>query len=169
LGGLARKGYCAGQKRWFYGVREHLIFTPTGRIAFVLSMPGNQHDVQGLYALLQTSFKGLLLADNAYWPTEEKRAELKSNGIRVVAETRSNWEFQYKPEDAEWLRETRGRVERCIGLFDAQFNAEKTRCRSAKHYLARRWTKVLSHNCSRHINQKRDLPKESVAHFRLAA
>jgi len=121
------------------------------------------------HALLQTSFKGLLLADNAYWPTEEKRAELKSNGIRVVAETRSNWEFQYKPEDAEWLRETRGRVERYIGLFDAQFNAEKTRCRSAKHYLARRWIKVLSHNCSRHINQKRDLPKESVAHFRLAA
>ena len=68
LGGLAATGYCASLKRWFHGVREHLMVTPQGRIAAVVQIPGHRHDVQGLYALLKTSFAGHLLGDNAYWP-----------------------------------------------------------------------------------------------------
>src|SRR5207244_144151 len=61
LDGLARTGYCASMKTYFHGVREHLIYTPEGRIAFIQQIPGNRHDVNGLYALLKTSFKGSLL------------------------------------------------------------------------------------------------------------
>ena len=74
LDGLARTGYCASMKTYFHGVREHLIYTPQGRIAFVQQIPGNRHDVKGLYALLQTSFKGALLADAGYLPKKKKRA-----------------------------------------------------------------------------------------------
>lgn len=150
-------------------MREHLVFTPQGRIAFVVEMPGNRHDVQGLYALLATAFEGHLLGDNAYWPRGSKREELARKGIHVTAESRSNWNFQYPPITKAWIKALRGRVERRIALFDAQFHAGRTHCRSLKHYTARRWAKALAHDCSRHVSTARQLPEESCAHFRLAA
>lgn len=166
---MARRGYCASLKRWFHGVREHLVFTPGGRIAFVLQVPGNRHDSQGLYALLHTTFRGHLLGDNAYWPRADQREALASQGITVAAATRSNWKVRNTPQDEALLKKWRGSVERRIGLFDRQFNAPRTLCRSRRHYEARRWAKVLSHNLSRHLNGKLRRPPESVAHFRLAA
>lgn len=169
MGGLARRGYCASLKRWFHGVREHLIFTPGGRIAFLLQLPGNRHDVNGLYGLLKTSFRGRLLGDNAYWPKEKKRHALARQGITITAATRSNWHEQNTAEEQALLKQWRGQVERRIGLFDRQFHADQTLCRSRKHYEARRWAKSLGHNASRHINTELGLPEESLQHFRLAA
>lgn len=76
LGGIAKKGYCSSLERWFIGLREHMVFTPDGRIAFMLQLAGNRHDVQGLYAFFDTSFRGCLLADNGYWPKPDKRVEM---------------------------------------------------------------------------------------------
>lgn len=84
LGGIARKGYCASLKRWFHSVREHLIFTPEGRIAFVVQIAGNRHDVNGLYALLKTTFEGHLLGDNAYWPKAKKRSKLAARQVTIT-------------------------------------------------------------------------------------
>lgn len=169
LGGLGQHGYCASLKRWFYGVREHLIFTPGGRIAVVIQIPGNRHDSQGLYTLLETSFRGHLLGDNAYWPKMDKRKELAQRGILVSAATRSNWNVKNTPEEDVLLKRWRGTVERRIGLFDRQFRAHRTLCRSRRHYEARRWLKLISHNASRVINNQLGLSEESLAHFRLAA
>jgi len=146
-----------------------LVFTPGGRIAFVLQVPGNRHDSQGLYGLLRTTFRGHLLGDNAYWPKPLKRESLAHRGITVAAATRADWKVRNTPQDQALLNRWRGSVERRIGLFDRQFNALRTLCRSRRHYEARRWTKALSHNLSRHLNGKLRRPLESVAHFRLAA
>ena len=164
-------------------MREHPIFTPQGRIAFVVeapgrhvglrpgrtSRPGNRQDVQGRYALLATAFEGRLLGEGACRPRESKREELARKGVHVTAESRSSWSFQYPPITKAWLKALRGRVEGRISLFDAQFHAGRTLCRSEKHYMARRWTKALAHDCSRHVSAVRQLPEESCAHFRLAA
>jgi len=169
LGGLAQKGYCASLKRSFYGVREHLVVTPGGMIAFLQQMPGNRYDVQGLYALLKTSFSGQLVADSAYWPRGEMRERLAVRGIYVTAETHSNWRFQYPAAVAGAIKRWRSEIERWISLFNRQFYADKTLCRSVKHYLARRWMKALSFNVARWINKKKGLPKESFLHFHLIA
>jgi hypothetical protein len=145
------------------------VFTPGGRIAFVLQVPGNRHDVQGLYGLMRTTFHGHLVGDNAYWPKAAKREALARRGIPVTAATRSNWKIENTAEEKARLKQWRGKVERRIGLFDRPFNAGRTLCRSRRHYEARRWTKVLSHNLSRHVNRKLRRPRESVAHFHLAA
>ncbi len=150
-------------------MREHLIFTPGGRVAHVEQVPGNRHDVQGLYALLKSAFKGWLIGDNAYWPKADKRKELEEKGIPVTAASRSNWKFQYSERDRKWLNKERVRIERFISLFDQQFHAGRTLCRSRKHYIARRSAKALSHNTARHINTVKELPHQSYLHFRLAA
>jgi hypothetical protein len=166
---LARHGYCAALKRWFHGVREHLIFTPQGRIAFVQQVPGHRHDTQGLYALLETSFSGALLGDNAYWPRPEKRTALEQQQLYVTAATRSNWNYQHPPAIAATLRKHRPPVERRIAKFNKQFHAQRTLCRSRKHYEARRWAKALTFNASRPINLDLSRSEETYLHFHIAA
>jgi hypothetical protein len=146
-----------------------LIFTPEGRIAFVVQIAGNRHDVNGLYALLKTDFKGHLLGDNAYWPKAKRRSKLTAKKITITADTRSNWHIKNPPQEQGLLDTWRGRVERRIGLFDTQFHAGRTLCRSLKHYHARRWAKVFTHNVSRHLNTELDRPEESLMHYQLAA
>ena len=133
-------------------------------------MAGNRHDTQGLYALLQSTFKGCLLTDNGYWPRAEKRQALKQEGIRVIAQERSHpRKATNTAEEKALLKQWRGRVERHISLFDAQFHAQRTLCRSEKHYRARRCAKALSHNASRHINAALGRPLEALASIRAVA
>lgn len=145
-----------------------MIYTPDGRIFHLEQIAGNRHDVNGLYALLNTDFKGRLVGDAGYLPKQEKREELERKEIRIVAAKRKNMKKKQSKEDRQLLSE-RFHIERRISLFDSQFHADKTRCRSEKHYRARRWMKALAHNLSRHINGRYNLPFESVAHFKCVA
>lgn len=169
MGGLVRNGYCPALNRYYHGVREHLIFTPGGRVAFLAHVPGHRHDVQGLYGLLRTQFRGHLVGDNAYWPRPDMREKLKAHGITVAAATKPQWAMHNPAELQRFLRINCKRMERRIALFNTQFHAARTLCRSRKHFEARRWTKALALNLSRHLNQELKQPLESTAHFRLAA
>lgn len=150
-------------------MREHLIVTPDGRIAMLVQIPGNRHDVQGLYELLHTTFRGHLLGDNAYWPQEKKDRALIRHGIQMTADTRDGFKFQYPPEFRAELKRERAHIERRISLFNTQFHAGKTLNRSEHHYRARRWTKALAHNLTREINGDLGMPLESIACFRAVA
>jgi len=169
LNGLAQTGYCASLKMYFHGIREHLIFTPGGMLAGLVQLPGNRHDVNGVYALLKTAFKGTLIGDSAYQPNPTERAKLNHQGIRVHAIPKSNATLPLAPVLINWLKERRTPIERRIGLFDRQFHAGRTLNRTERHYRARRFAKALAHNISRHINVTNDWPKERVAYFRYAA
>ncbi|MCX7806427.1 MAG: transposase [Planctomycetota bacterium] len=169
LDGMAQIGYCASMKKYYYGVREHIIFTRGGRISHIEHVAGNRHDVQGLYALLKSSFRGVLIGDCAYQPNVIKKEELREKGIYMIAAQRSNTRRPRSREFNEWLHRNRAQIERWIGLFDHQFSADRTFNRSWRHYVARRWTKALAHNCSRHINECHRFAFESTAHFRAAS
>ena len=150
-------------------MREHLIVTPGGMIANLVQLPGNRHDVNGLYALLKTTFKGTLIGDSAYQPNAKKRVELNQQGIHAHAIPKSNAKLPLAPVLVEWMHKKRAPIERRIGLFNEQFNAHRTLNRSARHYRARRLTKALAHNISRLINVTNGRPKERVAYLRYAA
>lgn len=134
-----------------------------------VQLSGEQHDVNGLYALLKTSFSGVLYADNGYWPNPEKREELLAHGITVCAVPKKNAKLPLAPSLNKYLRKQRGKVERFIALFDEQFHASQTLNRSERHYSARRIFKLLAHNCSRLANAALHRPIHSVAHFNAAA
>lgn len=169
MNGLAKIGYCAGAARWYCGVREHLIFTPHGMLAGMVQLPGNRHDVQALYALLRTEFRGRLFADNAYTPGAKLDRQLQAREVFVVAQTRKDSRRPLPRRTRLFVHAQRCRVERRIGLFDRQFHAERTLCRSARHYCARRWFKALAHNLSRYMNPQLRYAPERMLHFRIAA
>jgi hypothetical protein len=169
LGGLAKIGYCAGARRWYCGVREHLVFTPHGMLAMVLQVPGNRHDVHGLHALLHTNFRGLLLGDNAYTPGRKLDPALRAHGIQVVAQTRKDSRVPLPPKTRTFVHAKRCRIERRIGLFCRQFAAHRSFSRSAKHYQARRWMKTLGHDLSRYLSPILGRAPERMFHFRVVA
>jgi hypothetical protein len=150
-------------------VREHFIFTPCGRIAFLMHVPGHRHDTQGLYALLRTHFRGHLIGDNAYWPRPDMREKLRHHGITVCPATKAEWSMHNSPQVQRFIRKQCKRMERQIARLNTQFHTSRTLCRSRKHFEGRRWTKVMAFNLSRHINQVLHRPLESTAHFHLAA
>jgi hypothetical protein len=104
---------------YFHGVREHLIVTPGGMISGLIQIPGNRHDVNGLYALLKTAFKGTLIGDSAYQPNPKKRAKLTTQSIRIFAIPKSNSKLPLAPVLIDWLHERRAPIERRIGLLCA--------------------------------------------------
>jgi len=169
LEGLGKIGYCAGTARWFCGVREHLIFTPHGMVTSVTQVPGNRHDVQGLYTLLRTTFHGLLFSDNAYTPGAKLDAQLRAREIVVIAQPRKNSRQPLPRRTRIFVHAKRSHVERRISLFDKQFNAGRTLCRSARYHCTRRWFKALAHNLSRYINPKLRYAAERMLHYRSAA
>jgi hypothetical protein len=132
-------------------------------------MPGNRHDVQGLYALLQTSFRGQLIGDNAYWPQERVDYALTRHGIYMTADTRKGFKYQHPPEFRSELIRLRHRIERYISLFDMQCNAGRTLNRSARHYTARRWTKALATNTAKAVNQLLEYPLSRYSHLHAVA
>jgi len=138
-------------------------------IACIAQVPGNRHDVNGLYCLLYTSFRGRLLADNAYTPGRKLDAELREHQIQVVAQTRKDSRLPLPPQTGRFVKANRGRVERRISLFNQQFHANRTLCRSSRHYVARRWFKALGHDLSRFLNPKLHRRGEGMLHFRVAA
>lgn len=134
-----------------------------------LQLPGAQHDVNGLYALLKTSFSGALYADNAYWPKADKREELLAHGITVCVVPKKNAKLSLAPSLDKHLRKQRGVIERFIALYNQQFHAGQTLNRSERHYRARRAFKLLSHNCSRVANAVLYRSIHSLQHFHAAA
>lgn len=168
LGGLARTGYCSALSRYFHGVREHFIYTPDGHILDLINIPGNRHDVNGLYALLHDTFRGHLVGDSAYWPKPHKRQQLAEKGITITAEACEKWTIKNTPEEEALLKE-RVKIERFIARFDRQFHAYRTLNHSRRHYAARRWTKAVAHNAARLLNHRLDIPAETYLHFHLAA
>ena len=150
-------------------MREHLIFTPHGMLNTTLQVSGNRHDVHGLHALLQTDFKGLLFGDNAYTPGRKLDPLLRDKGIVVVAQTRRDSRVPLPPATRKFVHAKRCRIERRIGLFCRQFNAQRTFARSPQHYAARRVFKMLGHNLSRYLNPKLGRAPERMLHFRIVA
>ena len=138
-------------------------------LAGVIQLPGNRHDVHGAYALLKTAFTGVFYADNAYTPNAVKREELHARGIKICAVPKQNALMPLAPCLDAYLRKRRGAIERFIALYNQQFNAGRTLNRCARHYLARRAFKLLSHNCSRITNKALNRSIHSVAHFHAAA
>jgi transposase len=61
------RGYCASKRRYFYGLKAHLIVTATGKPVEVVLSPGSLHDMPGLRSLFLDLPEGAdLYGDKGY-------------------------------------------------------------------------------------------------------
>lgn len=61
------RGYIPSKRRYFYGIRVHIVATSEGVPVEYVFLPGGAHDINGLYALdLELPPKSSVYADSAY-------------------------------------------------------------------------------------------------------
>jgi hypothetical protein len=127
LAGWAGYGYCPSHSRYFWGLRLHLVCTPTGLpITFALTNPkADERDVaidlfEAEPALLAGRHGQTLIADKGYASAEFER-RLAHHGVELVRPARAN---EPRRRGATQLRRLRQIIESINNTLKAQLSLE---------------------------------------------
>lgn len=105
------RGYQASKRRFFFGLKLHMVVDAHGRPVEAMLTPGSVSDVRGLYGLpLDLPQGSTLIGDKGY---NDAVAEtlLREEGIALLPLRRSNMKQQHEPVLRRWLRWQRKVVE----------------------------------------------------------
>ncbi|MBI1923614.1 IS982 family transposase [Candidatus Poribacteria bacterium] len=112
IGDEAYRGYIASKKRYFYGVRVHLLTTASGIPVELAFLPGAAHDVRGMKALpLNLPPGSEIYGDSAYtdYSVEDTFKELEEVLLNPLRKKNSKRYDQ--PLDRLYKNQTRKRIE----------------------------------------------------------
>jgi hypothetical protein len=147
LAGFAGYGYCASHSRYFWGLRLHLVCTPTGLpITFALANPkADERDVAiDLFdtepALLAGRQGQTIIADKGYASAEFER-RLAEHGIELVRPARAN---EPRRRGAPQLRRLRQIIESVNNTLKAQLSLEDHGGRSVQGVAVRVLQRLLA-------------------------
>jgi hypothetical protein len=88
--GKAFRGYIASKRRYFYGLRVHLVITTTGLPVEVMLAPGAEADIRAFRNLrLDLPSTAHIFADRGYQDQQEA-ALLSETGLHLVTQRRGN-------------------------------------------------------------------------------
>ncbi len=147
LAGWASYGYCASHSRWSWGLRLHVIATPSGLpIAFALASPKeDERDVLWHLLLtdpaLATRLGGqVLVADKGYRSSELEKL-LAEMGITLVRPAMAG-----EPErpGRQFLKPFRQIIESVNQTLKAQLDLERHGGRTPAGVIARVWQRMLA-------------------------
>lgn len=147
LAGWAGYGYCASHSRWFWGLRLHLLCTPSGLpIAWSLASP-RVDDRQALTAILEenpalftTRTGQLIIADKGYISAELDRW-LAERGIRLL---RPSYRNRTPRPDEHLLKPVRQLIESVNDTLKGQLDLELHGGRSIEGVGARVAQRLLA-------------------------
>ena len=146
MAGYASYGYCASHSRWFWGLRLHLIATPSGLpIAYALtSATTNERDTALAMLHLDPGLADrrgqVLIADKGY-RSASFEAELNAAGITLIRPT-----FGKEPErpGQRFLRSFRQTIESINQTLKAQLDLERHGARKPAGVCARILQRLLA-------------------------
>jgi hypothetical protein len=117
----AFRGRISSKRRYFYGLRVHMVITKTGQpVEFVLA-PGSTADVRAFQQMHIDLPQGAhLFADAAYTDYEEEDI-LKEHGIHLIANRKSNSTRPHPPWVEYICGQVRKRIETAFSLITEQF------------------------------------------------
>jgi hypothetical protein len=147
LAGWAGYGYCASHSRFFYGLRLHLVCTPTGLpVTFALANPkADERDVAiDMFDHDPTLFHGrsvqTIIADKGY-ASREFEARLADHGVELV---RPSLKRERKRSGARQLKPIRQIVESVFDTLKGQLSLEQHGGHSQQGVLVRVLQRLLA-------------------------
>jgi hypothetical protein len=147
LAGIAGYGYCPSHSRWFWGLRLHLVCTPTGLpITFALANPKvDERDVaidlfEAEPALLTGRAGQTIIADKGYASAEFER-RLAEHGIELVRPARVD---EPRRRGAPQLRRLRQIIESVNNTLKAQLSLEHHGGRTIQGVFVRTLQRLLA-------------------------
>lgn len=119
--GQAFRGYIACKKRFFYGLRVHLVMTTGGLPVEVMLAPGSEADISAFRRLaLDLPPAAHLFADAGYLDQHEE-ALLADADLHLVAQRRKNSKEPLAPWVAYLARHERKRIETVFSQIASAF------------------------------------------------
>lgn len=119
--GQAFRGYIACKKRFFYGLRVHLVMTAGGLPIEVMLAPGSEADISAFRRLrLDLPPQARIFADTGYLDQHEE-ALLADAGIQLIAQRRKNSKQPLLPWVSYIVRHERKRIETVFSQMASAF------------------------------------------------
>jgi hypothetical protein len=167
LAGFAEYGYCASHSRFFWGLRLHLITTPSG-LPLAFALTGAKADERDT-ALDMIAFAGLdttgvtLIADKGYRRASFE-TELNQAGIELI---RPNLKSEKTRPGRPYLKAFRQIIESVNQTLKAQLDLERHGARTRNGVAARVLQRILALTAAIWHNEttNRDGPARSLTHY----
>lgn len=116
------RGYCASKRRYFYGIKIHLVVTASGKPVDIVLLAGDIHDMPGFRSLLLDLPQGAqLYADKGYTDYEWEDALQEVSHIELTAARKKNSKRAHPGHIGYLCQVIRKRVQTTFSEISAHF------------------------------------------------
>jgi hypothetical protein len=145
------KGYCASQKKYFYGYKLHSVCSAAGVIQSLDLTKASVHDVHYLKDVKELFSNCILIGDKGYISRQQQINLFETSGIQLEVPLRSNQKDQ-KP--VMWiLKKVRKRIETVFSQLCDQFMIQRNYAKSFTGFKSRILAKVAGLTVLQFLNK----------------
>ena len=145
------KGYCASQKKYFYGYKLHSVCSAAGVIQSLDLTKASVHDVHYLKDVKELFSNCIITGDKGYIGRQHQINLFETAGIQLEVPLRNNQEEQ-KP--VVWiLKKVRKRIETVFSQLCDQFMIQRNYAKSFTGFKSRILAKITSLTVLQFLNK----------------
>lgn len=145
------KGYCASQKKYFYGYKLHSVCSATGVIESLDLTKASVHDVHYLKDVKELFNNCMIIGDKGYIGRQHQINLFESAGIELEVPLRSN---QKEQRPTMWiLKNVRKRIETVFSQLCDQFMIQRNYAKSFAGFKSRILAKVTGFTILQFLNK----------------
>lgn len=145
------KGYCASQKKYFYGYKLHSVCSAAGVIQSLDVTKASVHDVHYLHDVKELFQNCIITGDKGYVGREHQINLFESAGIQLEVPLRAN---QGEQKPVLWiLKKVRKRIETVFSQLCDQFMIQRNYAKSFAGFKSRILAKVTGFTILQFLNK----------------
>ena len=144
-------GYCASQKKHFYGYKLHNIISLSGVVQSFDISPASVHDIHFLKDIREQMSDCTLIGDKGYLSTESQIDLFNYAYIQLDTPTRTN-QKDYTPQFS-LFKKKRKRIETFFSQLCDQFMLKRNYAKSFEGFKARIISKIAATTIIQYINK----------------
>jgi hypothetical protein len=145
------KGYCASQKKYFYGYKLHSVCSASGVIESLDLTKASVHDVHYLKDVKELFSNCIITGDKGYISRQHQINLFETAGIQLEVPLRSN---QKEQQPVMWiLKKVRKRIETVFSQLCDQFMMQRNYAKSFTGFKSRILAKVTGFTTLQFLNK----------------
>lgn len=145
------KGYCASQKKYFYGYKLHSVCSAAGVIESLDLTKASVHDVHYLKDVKELFSNCIITGDKGYIGREHRINLFETAGIQLEVPLRAN---QQEQKPVMWiLKKVRKRIETVFSQLCDQFMIQRNYAKSFAGFKSRVLAKVTGFTVLQFLNK----------------
>lgn len=145
------KGYCASQKKYFYGYKLHSVCSASGVIESLDLTKASVHDVHYLKDVKELFSNCIITGDKGYISRQHQINLFETAGIQLEVPLRSN---QKEQQPVMWiLKKIRKRIETVFSQLCDQFMIQRNYAKSFTGFKSRILAKITGFTTLQFLNK----------------